>query len=144
MNDRGLHVKHVHSPNHVIHFAEPKFSHELPHLLSNEAKEIDHMFRLSGELLAQFGILRGNTHRTSIKMALAQHDAAHRDQRSGSETKLFRSEKCCNYDISASLQFAVRLYADTAAQVVHQQNLLRLGETQLPRNACVLNRTQRR
>ena len=46
--------------------------------------------------------------------------------------------------VAPGLQLAVRLHADAAAQVVQQQHLLGFGESQLPGNAGMLNRAERR
>src|SRR5437016_10658209 len=129
MVNRRLNVEHVHAPDHVIHFAEPELGHELPHLLGHKEEEIDHVLWLPGEPLAQFRILSSNTYRTRIQMALAQHDASHCNQRRSGEPELLCSKERCDHDIAAGLKFAVGLYADATAQVVHQQNLLRLRET---------------
>ena len=47
-------------------------------------------------------------------------------------------------DVAAGLQLAVGLDDDAAAQVVQHQRLVRLGEAELPRQAGVLDRGQRR
>ena len=119
MINRRLYIEHVHTPDHVIHFAEAELGHELPHLLGHKEEEIDHVLGLASELLAQFRILSSNTYRTRIQMALAQHDASHRNQRRRGEAELLCSKERCDHDIASSLKFAVRLYADAATQVVH-------------------------
>ena len=77
-------------------------------------------------------------------MALAHHDAAHRDQRRGGESELFGAEQRGDDDVAAGLQFAVGLHANAAAQIVHHQHLLRFGEPELPRNAGMFDGTERR
>ena len=99
------------------------------------------MLGLSLKLLAEYRILRGNAHRTSIQVALAHHDAAHGDQGRGGESKFLRAQQRGNYNIASGLQFAVRLHANSAAQVIQQQNLLGLGQTEFPGNARVLDGT---
>ena len=47
-------------------------------------------------------------------------------------------------DVAAGLHLAVDLHGDAAAQPVEHQRLLRLGETELPRRARVLDRRYRR
>ena len=47
-------------------------------------------------------------------------------------------------DVAAGLHLAVDLDDDAAAQAVHQQHLLRLGEAELPRHAAVLDAGERR
>ena len=75
-------------------------------------------------------------------MALAHHDAAHGDERRGSETKLFGSQQGGDNDIAPGLQFAVGLHTNTAAQIIQQEDLLRLRQTKFPGNASVLDGTE--
>ena len=96
------------------------------------------------ELRAQRRILRGDAHRAGVQVALAHHDAAHGDQRRGGEAELLGAQQRGDGDVAAGLQLAVGLHADAAAQIVHHQHLLRFGEAQLPRNAGVLDRSERR
>ena len=96
------------------------------------------------KLLAQLRILRRDAHRTSVQVALAHHDAAHGDQRRGGEAELLRAQQRGDDHVAAGLQLAVGLHADAAAQIVHHQHLLRFGEPQFPRNAGMLDRTERR
>ena len=60
------------------------------------------------------------------------------------EAELLGAEQRGDRDVAAGLQLAVGLDADAAAQVVHHQHLLRLGEAELPRDAGVLDRRERR
>ena len=137
-------VEHVDAPDHLVHRAESHLGHVLPNLLRDEEKEIDHVLRLALEALAQLGILRRNAHRAGIQVALAHHDAAHGDQRRRGETEFFGAEQRGDHHIAPGLQFAVGLHANTAAQIVEQQNLLRLRQPEFPGNAGVLDGTQRR
>jgi len=65
-------------------------------------------------------------------MTLPHHYATHRNQRSRGKTKFFRSKQRGDHYIAAGLQFAVSLHANTAAQVVQQQHLLRLRPNPTP------------
>ena len=97
-----------------------------------------------GELLAQLRILRRDAHRTGVQMALAHHDAAHRDQRRGREAEFLGAQQRGDRHIAAGLQLAVGLHADAAAQIVHHQDLLRFGQAEFPRDARMLDRGERR
>ena len=66
------------------------------------------------------------------------------DQRRGGEAELLGAEQRGDHDVAAGLQLAVGLHDDAAAQVVEHQHLLRLGQAELPGNAGVLDRGQRR
>ena len=87
-------------------------------------------------------VLRGNADRTGVQMALAHHDAADRDERRGCESELFGAEQRGDHDVATGLQLAVGLNANAAAQIVEQQHLLRFSQSELPRNASMLDRTQ--
>src|SRR5580658_6980924 len=142
--DRGFDFQHVDAADHLVDGAEAQVCHVLPDLFGEEKEEIDYMLGLPLELLAQHGILRGDADRAGIQMAFAHHDTAHGDQRRGGKTKFFGAEQSRDDHIAAGLQFAVGLHADAAAQIVEQQYLLRLGQTQFPGNARMLDGTQRR
>src|SRR5450755_46151 len=137
----GFHVEHIDAANHFVHSAEAEFRHILPDLFGKEKEKIDDVLGLPLKLLSKLWILRRNADRTSIEMTLAHHDAAHGDERCRGETKFLCPEQRCNHNVAASLQFAVSLHADSAAEIVQQQNLLRLGQAKLPRNTGVLDRT---
>ena len=140
---RPLHQA-IHAPDHLVHRAESQLRHDPPQIFRDEEKEIDHVLRLPLEFLAQFRVLRGHAHRAGVQVALAHHDAAHRNQRRGREAELLRAQQRGDGHVSPGLQFAVHLNAHAAAQVVHHQHLLRLGKPQLPRHARMPDRADRR
>ncbi len=107
-------------------------------------KKLMTCFGLAGELRAQHGVLRGDADRAGVEVALAHHDAAQRDQRRGGEAELLGAQQRGDGDVAAGLQFAVGLHADAAAQVVHDQHLLRFGEAELPGSAGMFERGERR
>src|SRR5208282_6478233 len=61
--DGGLGIEHVDAAYHFVHTAEAEVGHISPHLFREKEKEIDDVFRLSLKLLAQHGILRGDSDR---------------------------------------------------------------------------------
>ena len=71
-------------------------------------------------------------------MTLAHHDAADCNQRPCGEAVLLRAQQRGNHHVAAGLQPAVRLQHHAAAQVVHHQRLVCLGNTEL-RQAGVLD-----
>ena len=77
-------------------------------------------------------------------MAHAHHDAAHGHKARSSKTKLLGAEQRGNYYVATRLELAVRFDDNARAQVVHQQRLMRLGQTEFPRQAGVLDRCLRR
>ena len=125
--DGRLHVEHVDAPDHLVHAAEAEISHVQSNLLGKEEEKVDDVLRLPLKPFAQHGILRGDAHRAGVEMALAHHDAAHGNQRRGGESKFLGTEQRSDYNVAAGLQLAVRLDANSTAQIVEQQHLLRLG-----------------
>ncbi len=77
-------------------------------------------------------------------MADAHHDAARDDEGGGRETELLGAEERGDHHVSAGLELAVDLDDDAVAEAVEEEDLLRFGEAQLPRDARVLDRGQGR
>ena len=96
------------------------------------------------ELLAQLRILRRDAHRAGVQVALAHHDAAHRDQRRGGEPEFLGAQQRGDGHVAAGLELAVGLHDDAAAQIVQHQHLLRFRQSQFPGNARVLDGGERR
>ncbi len=139
MIDRRLNVEHVDAAYHFVDGAESEIRHVLPKLFGDEEKEIDYVLGLTLELLAQLRILRGDADRTSVEVALAHHDAAHRDQGSRGKTEFFGAQQSGDGHVTSGLQFAVSLHANAATEIVQQQNLLCFGQAQFPWNSGMLD-----
>ena len=92
------------------------------------------------ELGAQVLALRGDPGRARVEVALAGHVAADRHERGGPERELLRAEQRGDQQVATGLEAAVGPQRDPVAQVVAQQDLVDLGEAQLPRRADVLDR----
>ena len=82
--------------------------------------------------------------RAGVEMALAGHVAADRDERRRPERELLGAEQRGDEQVAAGLQAAVGAQRDPVAQVVAQEDLVDLGEAELPRRPDVLDRRQRR
>ena len=95
-------------------------------------------------LRAQHGVLGRDPDRAGVEMADAHHHAARRDQRCRRERELVGAEQRADDDIASGLHLTVGLQRHPAAQPLPGEDLLRLGEPQLPRHARVLDRGQRR
>src|SRR5580704_15555506 len=115
MIDGRAHFYLVNAPHHFVHGPEPELRHPLPDFLGDIEEKVDDVFRRSRKFLAEHRILRRDAHGASVEMALAHHDAAHRDQRCGGESEFFRSQQGSDSDVAAGLQLAVGLYANAAA-----------------------------
>ena len=68
-------------------------------------------------------------------MAHAHHHAARDNERCCCETELLGPKQRCDNHIAPCHQLAVRLHDDPAAQVIEHQCLMRLRQTELPRQA---------
>ena len=77
-------------------------------------------------------------------MANTHHDAAQRHERSGGEAKFLGPEQRGHGDIATGFQLAVRLDINAAAQIIQHERLVRFGEAEFPRAACVFDRGERR
>ena len=76
-------------------------------------------------------------------MADAHHDAARRDERAGGKAKLLGAEQRGDGDVPAGLQLSVGLHRDAVAKIVEHEGLVGFGDAELPREAGVLDRSQR-
>ena len=97
------------------------------------------MFGLSGEFFAKDGILGRDADGAGVEVALAEHDAPHDDERGRREPELLSAEEACDGDVASGLELAVGLDDNAPAQVVHHEDLLRLGYAKLPGESGVLD-----
>ena len=134
------HIEQVGTTDEIVKTPDAQLRHDLPSLLGHKEEVIDDMLRLARKLLAQQRILRGHADRAGVEMALAHHDAALDHQRRRGKTKLVGTEQGADDHITAGLHLAVGLHADAPAQAVEHQRLLRLGQTDFPGAAGVLDR----
>ena len=137
-------VEHLHLADHLGEGAEAHLRHQLAHLFGDEEEEADDMLGLADEALAQHRVLRGDTDRAGVEVALAHHDAARRDQRRGREAEFVGAKERAEDDVAPGADAAIDLHRDAPAQAVGDQRLVGLGEPDLPRRASVLDRGQRR
>ncbi len=77
-------------------------------------------------------------------MALASHVAADRYERRRPERELLCPEERGHQEIASRLEAAIGAQGDAVAQVVAQEDLVDLGQTELPRRADVLDGGERR
>ena len=137
----GLRLQAVGAPDHLVDRPEAELRHQLAHVLGDEPEVVLDELRLAVELLAQLRILRRDADRTGVQVADAHHDAARHDQRRRREAELLGAEQRRDHHVAAGLELAVDLHDDAVAEAVEEQDLLRLGEPELPGNAGVLDAT---
>ena len=141
--ERGTHLEAIRPADHLVDRPEAQAGHVLAHLLGDEAHEVDDVLGVAREPLAQLRVLGRDAHRAGVEVARPHDDAAERDERRRREAELLRAEQRADDDVAARLELAVHLHGDPAAQVVHHEDLVGLGEAQLPGRARVLDRGER-
>ena len=112
--------------------------------LGQEQEVADDVLGRAGEPPPQLRILGGDPHRAGVQVADAHHHAAGGHQRRGREGELLGAQERRDQHVAGGAQAAVHLQPHAVAQAVGGQHLLRLGQPQLPRQAGVLERRQRR
>src|SRR5689334_454628 len=132
---RRLETQQISATDHVVQSLKAELGENLTHLLSDEKEIVHYMLGLTGEPRAQLRVLRRDANRARIEVALAHHDAAFDDERRRRESEFIRAEHRGDDDVPPGLELTVGLHAHAAAQVVHYQCLLRLGEAELPGRA---------
>ena len=128
-------AEQISTANQLIHRARADTGQNLAHLLRVEGDQIDNLIGRSGKFVPQRFVLRANTHRAGVGLALPHHDTAHCDQGGGADAIFFRAHHGRHHDIAASAQTAIGAQCHPLAQIVHGQNLMRLSETHFPRQA---------
>ena len=79
----------VGTTDHFVQGFEAKAGEDFAYVFGDEAHQIDDLLRRAGKALTKGFILDADAHGAGVGMALTHHDAAHRDQRRGTDAKLF-------------------------------------------------------
>ena len=87
--------------------------------------------------------MRADTDGAGVGLALAHHDAAHGDQRRGADAIFLGPHHRGHDDVTPGAQPTIGAQRDPVAQVVHRQNLMRLGQAHFPRQTRVFDRGRR-
>jgi hypothetical protein len=133
------HLQDLDVAYHLVDGSETKLSHDGSELVGHIVEEVDDVLGSSGELLAKLRILGSDTNRASVQVALSHKDTAHSDKRSGGKAPFLSTEQTSQGNITTSLELTVSLNNDTTTQVVENQRLMSLSQTQLPRKTGVLD-----
>ena len=123
---------------------EAKACKDFTDFVCNKVEEVFDVFRLACKTLAEFSILRCNTHRALVRMALAVHHAAKAYEQVCRKSKFFGTEESCHHNVTARLELTIDLELDAATQVIEHKCLFRFGNTKFPREAGMLDRSKRR
>ena len=136
----GQQFEQVGAADQLFQTTYAQLGQPLARLFGDEAEEVDHHLGQADEVfLAQRDVLRRDAGGAVVEVADAQVLAAQRDHRRGAEAEALGPQDRRLDHIEAGLETAVSLHQHTTAQAVGTQHLLRLGETQLPRRAGVLD-----
>ena len=137
-------VQHLHLADHVLELAVAELRHPLAHFFGDEEEVVDDVFGQPDEALAQHGVLRRDSDRAGVQVALAHHDAAGRDQRCGREAEFVRTQQRPDDDVAPRPQAAVDLHRNARAQPVDDERLVGFGKPDLPGGPGMFDRRQRR
>ena len=100
-------TQQIAAADRLVQRPQPERREDPPHLFGHEHQVVhDHLGR-PRELRAQVRSLRSDTDRARVEMTRTHHDAAFRQQRSGAEGVLVRSEERCDHNVAAGLEPAV-------------------------------------
>ncbi len=77
-------------------------------------------------------------------MALAHHEATHRDQQRRADAELFRAQQGRDDDIAPRFDSTIDAQAHLVSKAVDGQDLMHLRQADLPRQARILDRRLRR
>src|SRR5512145_191417 len=144
MLDALARVEQLGSADELVQGPYAELRHQLARLLGDVEEVVHHVLGLVFELAAQHGVLRRHTDRAGVQVALAHHDAALDHERRRGKAELVRAEDRADDDIAAGLHLPVDLHHDAASQAIQNERLLRLGQTELPGRARMLDRGPRR
>ena len=144
MLDAFFHVQQIAAANQIIELGNAQLRHDVAHFFGDKEEIVHHMLGLARELLAQRGVLGGDTHGAGVQVAFAHHDAALDHQGRGGEAKLIGSQQSTNRHIAAGFHLTVGLHPNAATQTVHHQGLLGFGQTDFPRRSRVFDGRPRR
>ncbi|GFZ47935.1 hypothetical protein JCM24511_05682 [Saitozyma sp. JCM 24511] len=136
-----VHTEVIGATDHLVDGAETELGHDGTKLLDDIVEKVDDLLRLASKFGTERGVLRGDTDGAGVLVASLHHDAAHGDERGGGETPLLGTEERRNGNVATGPDLTVGLDGHTATEVVENQRLVGLGETELPGETGVLDRS---
>ena len=126
--------------NDVIKTARTNLCQNLAHFLRVKGDQIDNLICIACEFCAQAFVLRANAHGAGVRLALAHHDTSHGNQRSRADTIFLGPHHGCHDNVTTCAQATIGAQGDSVAQVVHRQDLMRLGQAHLPWQTRIFDR----
>ena len=101
--------------------------------------KVDDILRFALKVTAQLRVLGSDAHRTGIQIADAHHNAAQSDQRRSGKAELFGTQQGGDDHVASGHQLTVGFQSHTVAQVVEQQRLMGLHQSQFPGQSGVVD-----
>ena len=123
----------------LIHSPYTKLCHIFPQLLCDKVHEVDHILRLSSEILTKLRILGSHTHRTCVQIADSHHDTSHGYQGCCRKAEFLCTKDRCDSYVTAAHQLTVCLDPYLITKSVHDQRLVCLCKSKLPGKSCIVN-----
>ena len=139
-----LHLNQLRPSDNLLQTVYANLGQILAHLLRKEGKVVHYILGTPLEMLTQLRVLRRHTHRTGIRITLAHHHAAQHDERQRAKRELVGAQHCHDDNVLRRLQLSVGLQAHLVPKTIADQRLLRLGQTNLRRDARKTHRRRRR
>ena len=141
---RGVGRQQLRAADDLIQTARAQDRELLTHGLGHPQHEAGDVLRQPAKPGSERRILRRDANGAGVLVAHAHQHTARRNQRRGAKPKELSAHQRGQEHIAPGLDLAVHLQLDPVAQAIGHEHLLRLGEAQLPRQAGVTNRAQRR
>ena len=123
---------------------KPRAREQGADLLGHRSHERGDHLRRPGELRPQLRPLGRDPDRAGVQVTRANHEAALREERRRAERVLVRAEQRGDHHVPAGLQPAVHAETDPRPKAALRHLALRLDQTELPRQAGVLDGRERR
>jgi len=124
-------VEQVRTADHLIKSRKAEIGEDFANFLGDERHQVHDFVRRTGELGAQAFVLRADADGAGVGMALAHHDAAHRQKAGGADAVLLRAQHRRDDDVAPRTQAAIGTQRDLIAQVVEcaARDALRRGRS---------------
>ena len=136
-------LQEVRTPDGLVEGFQAQRGEDFAHVFGDEAHQVDDLVRRAAEPCTEGLVLRADADRAGVRVALAHHDAAHRDERRCTDTVFFGAEHSGDHNVTPGAQAAIRTQSDLVAQIIQRKNLMGFGEADFPGKASILDRSLR-
>ena len=133
----------ISTTNHIIQRPRTDRGQQFANLSGIEGNQINNLVRIASELGTQVFILRTHANRAGVRLTLTDHNATHRNQGSGADAIFLSTHHRSHHNVTARAQTSIGAQSNPVTQLVHRQNLMRLGQAHFPRQASIFDRRGR-